>query len=83
MGAEVGNLLVTAGDEKMIIWDGIKEGNLVLAEASPGSAWKELARVNGVLKKSTYEAKCQSSLLTQWELLLGLVFSGGWAVQEI
>ncbi|MGH7867854.1 MAG: hypothetical protein ACREP9_09555, partial [Candidatus Dormibacteraceae bacterium] len=55
MGAEVGNLLVTSGDDKMIIWDGIKEGNLVLAEASPGSGWKELARVNGVLKKSAYE----------------------------
>ena len=55
MGAEVGNLLVTSGDDKMIIWDGMKQGNLVLAEASPGSGWKELARVNGVLKKSAYE----------------------------
>jgi outer membrane protein assembly factor BamB len=55
MGAEVGNLLVTSGDEKMIIWDGINEGNLVLAEASPGSGWKELARANGVLKRSAYE----------------------------
>ena len=55
MGAEVGNLLVTSGDDKMIIWDGIKQGNLVLAEASPGSGWKELCRVNGVLKKSDYE----------------------------
>ncbi len=55
MGAEVGNLLVTTGDDKMIIWDGIKQGNLILAEASPGSGWKELARINGVLKKSAYE----------------------------
>jgi outer membrane protein assembly factor BamB len=55
MGAETGNLLVTAGDEKIIIWDGIKEGNLVLAEASPSSGWKELARMNGVFKKSEYE----------------------------
>ncbi len=55
MGAEVGNLLVTSGDDKMIIWDGIKQGNLVLAEATPSSGWKELARVNGVLHKSDYE----------------------------
>ena len=55
MGAEVGNLLVTLGDDKMIIWDGIRQGNLVLAEASPGSGWKELCRVNGILKKSDYE----------------------------
>jgi outer membrane protein assembly factor BamB len=55
MGAEVGNLLVTAGDQKMIIWDGIKQGNLVLAEASPRSGWKELCRLNGVFKKSEYE----------------------------
>jgi len=55
MGAEVGNLLVTAGDRKMIIWDGIKQGNLVLAEASPRSEWKELCRLNGVFKKSEYE----------------------------
>jgi len=48
-------MLVTSGDDKMLIWDGIKEGNLVLAEASPGSGWKQLARVNGVLKKSAYE----------------------------
>ena len=55
MGAEVGNLLVTAGDQKMIIWDGIRQGNLVLAEASPRSGWKELCRLNGVFKKSEYE----------------------------
>jgi hypothetical protein len=55
MGAEVGNLLVTANDSKMIIWDGMKEGNLVLAEASPDSGWKELARVNDILKKREYE----------------------------
>jgi len=55
MGAEVGNLLVTSGDDKMIIWDGIKQGNLVLAEASPGSGWKELCRMDGILKKSDYE----------------------------
>jgi outer membrane protein assembly factor BamB len=55
MGAEVGNLLVAAGDDKMIIWDGIKQGNLVLAEASPGSGWKELCRLNGVLNQSDYE----------------------------
>jgi len=55
MGAEVGNLLVTAKDSKMIIWDGMKEGNLVLAEASPNSGWKELARINGILKKGKYE----------------------------
>ena len=55
MGAEVGNLLVTAMDSKLIIWDGMKEGNLVLAEASPNSGWKELARINGVLKKEKYE----------------------------
>lgn len=55
MGAETGNLLVTAGDGKMIIWDGTKVGNLVLAEASPDSGWKELARVENVLKKAKYE----------------------------
>jgi outer membrane protein assembly factor BamB len=55
MGAEVGNLLVTSGDGRMIIWDGIKQGNLVLAEASPGSGWKELARIDGIFKKSVYE----------------------------
>jgi outer membrane protein assembly factor BamB len=55
MGAETGNLLVTAGDDKMIIWDGIKQGNLVLAEASPGSGWKELSRVDGILKQTEYE----------------------------
>jgi outer membrane protein assembly factor BamB len=55
MGAEVGNLLVTSGDDKMIIWDGIRQGNLVLAEASPGSGWKELSRVNGILKRADYE----------------------------
>jgi outer membrane protein assembly factor BamB len=55
MGAEVGNLLVAAGDDKMIIWDGIKQGNLVLAEASPACGWKELCRLNGVLKGSEYE----------------------------
>ena len=55
MGAEVGNLLVTAKDSRMIIWDGMKEGNLVLAEASANSGWKELARINGVLKKEKYE----------------------------
>ena len=55
MGAEVGNLLITSGDDKMIIWDGIKQGNLVLADASPDSSWKELARVNGVFKKSACE----------------------------
>ncbi len=55
MGAEVGNLLITAKDSKMIIWDGMKEGNLVLAEASPNSGWKELARINGVLKKEKYD----------------------------
>jgi hypothetical protein len=55
MGAEVGNLLITSLDNKMIIWDGIKQGNLVLAEASPGSGWKELSRVNGVLKKAEFE----------------------------
>lgn len=55
MGAEVGNLLVTSDDDKMMIWDGIKQGDLVLAEASPGSGWKELARVRGVLKKAAYE----------------------------
>ena len=36
-------------------WDGMKEGNLVLAEASANSGWKELARINGVLKKEKYE----------------------------
>lgn len=55
MGAEVGNLLITTKDNKMIIWDGTKEGDLVLAEASPDSGWKELARVSGVLKKREYE----------------------------
>jgi len=55
MGAETGNLLVTSGDDKMIIWDGIEQGNLVLAEASPRSGWNELARVDGVLRKSQYE----------------------------
>jgi hypothetical protein len=55
MGAEVGNLLITTIDSKMIIWDGMKEGNLVLAEASPNSGWKELARINAVLKKKEYE----------------------------
>jgi len=55
MGAEVGNLLVTAADDKMIIWDGIKQGNLILAEASPAAGWKELARINGVLTKTEYE----------------------------
>jgi len=55
MGAEVGNLLVTAGDDKVIIWDGIKQGNLVLAEASPRCGWNELCRLNGVLKKGEYE----------------------------
>jgi hypothetical protein len=55
MGAEVGSLLVTSEDDKMIIWDGMKQGDLVLAEASPalpGSGWKELARVRGVLNPS-------------------------------
>ena len=52
METEVGNLLVTSGDDKMIIWDGVKQGNLVLAEASPGSGWKELCRVNGVLRRA-------------------------------
>jgi outer membrane protein assembly factor BamB len=55
MGAEVGNLLVTAGDDKMIVWDGIRQGNLVLAEASPGSGWKELCRMEGILKRTKYE----------------------------
>lgn len=55
MGAEVGSLIVTAGDNKMIVWDGDKEGNLVLAEALPDSGWKELARVNGILNKRKYE----------------------------
>jgi len=55
MGAEVGNLLVTASDDKMIVWDGIKQGNLVLAEASPESGWQELARLDGILKKRDYE----------------------------
>ncbi len=30
-------------------------GDLVLAEASPGSGWKELARVNGLLKRTAYK----------------------------
>jgi outer membrane protein assembly factor BamB len=55
MGAEVGNLIVTAGDNKMIIWDGDKKGNLVLAEASPHSGWKVLARLDGILNKTKYE----------------------------
>ena len=54
MGAETGNLLVT-GDDKMIIWDGTKQGNLVLAEASRDSGWKELTRLKGVFTKSEYE----------------------------
>ena len=54
MGAETGNLLVT-GDDKMIIWDGTKQGNLVLAEASRDSGWKELTRLEGVFTKSEYE----------------------------
>ena len=60
MGAEMGNLLITSGDDKMIIRDGIRQGNLVLAEALPGSGWKELARINGVLKKSRLRAGLSS-----------------------
>ncbi len=55
MGAEVGNLIITAGDGKMLIWDGDRKGNLVLAEASPRSGWKELSRLDGILNKTTYE----------------------------
>ena len=39
----------------MIIWDGIKQRILVLAEASARSGGKELGRLNGVLKRSDYE----------------------------
>ena len=49
MGAEVGSLLVTAGDGKLLIWDGRQGGDLVLADASPTGPYHELARVKGVL----------------------------------
>lgn len=49
MGAEVGNLLVAAGDRKLIIWDGQRGGDLVVADASPSAPFHELARVKGVL----------------------------------
>ncbi len=51
MGAEVGNLLVTAGDGKLVIWDGMKGGDLVLADASPAGPYRELARVKGVFDR--------------------------------
>jgi hypothetical protein len=49
MGAEVGNLLVTAGDGKLLIWDGQEGGDLVLADASPAGPYHELSRVTKVL----------------------------------
>lgn len=50
MGAEVGTLLVAAGDGKLVIWDGQKGGDLVLADASPAGPYHELARIKGVLR---------------------------------
>ncbi len=51
MGADVGSLLVAVGDGKLLIWDGQRGGDLVLADASPKAPYHELARIKGVLAK--------------------------------
>ncbi len=51
-GSEVGNLLVT-GDSKLLIWDGDRGGDLVLADASPTAPYHELARIKGIIPTGT------------------------------
>ncbi|MBN1676844.1 MAG: PQQ-binding-like beta-propeller repeat protein, partial [Kiritimatiellae bacterium] len=61
---DAASAIVCAGDDKMLVYDGLARGRLRLVEATPSPAsYRELARIDGVLTRVTASYHCGYSRL--------------------